>query len=100
MTNQDLKEFREGKGLSQSAFADLLGVSQPAISSAEARPETRVSNRIYTRFRETFHADQNNNNQLDPEINLKFSVRLKKSQIDEIEKSEGFVNLTNFFTLL
>jgi transcriptional regulator with XRE-family HTH domain len=99
MTNKDLRAFREEKGLSQSAFAELLGISQPAISSAEAKPDHRVSNRVFSRLQETFPADQNNNNN-DPEMTLKFSVKLKQSQLEEIKKSEKVVDLTNFFTLL
>lgn len=103
MKNKDLKEFREGKGYSQSEFSEIMGCSQPAISKAESRPEDFVSNNLYKKFKEKFGADQTTTNTTttdDPEVNIEFSLRMKQSQFEQFKHQKAKVDLTQLFTLV
>lgn len=99
MTNRELKEFREKRGYSQNQFAALLGVSQPAISNAEAKLDRLMSDNLFRKFKSTFQADQKTT-VTDPEVNIELSIRMRKSQFDQIQSHKGVVDLTDFFQVL
>jgi DNA-binding XRE family transcriptional regulator len=100
MTNMDLKQFREKISLSQSEFAKILGVSQPAISAAERKPGLLVSNNLHKKFLEKFEAGNKTKNQDDPQIQFEIQIKLKKSELELMDGKKGFVDISKFFITL
>lgn len=50
MTGNDFKQFRESHGLTQTEFADLLGITRTTVYKNEARTNQEIAMpKLYTR---------------------------------------------------
>lgn len=102
MKNRDLKALRKSAGFSQNQFATLLGVSQPALSNAESKPERVISNRLYYLVKtKTRLLDQTNDSNIsENDGTLELTIKLKSADIRRLSSGKKTIDLSTLFTEL
>ncbi|UJP64034.1 helix-turn-helix transcriptional regulator [Mongoliitalea daihaiensis] len=100
MRNKDLRALREQHKLSQKEFAEKIGISQPAISAAESKPEQLVTNRVYELAAKSFDLSQFSEPTTDDPMNVEVTISIRPSDVEKLKGRTAKIELNKLFTFL